>query len=165
MALSCLSLHAESTAVPDMLITFADSLVGKTVEIGIGGTSSFKMDWGDGVMKDYDGADYFSGTLQSTTLKVYGDGIMILLADNCDVTGIVINNEPSMSKILANNNHLSTIDVSMCPLLRGLYLSGNELTQVTLGDENKAGGSGCRPEPQPALGRARCEQVDKHIPD
>ncbi len=62
-----------------MLITFADSLVGKTVEIGIGGTSSFKMDWGDGVMKDYDGADYFSGTLQSTTLKVYGDGIMICL--------------------------------------------------------------------------------------
>lgn len=90
-------------------------------------------------MKDYEGADYFSGTLQSTTLKVYGDGIMILLADNCDVTGIVINNEPSMSKILANNNHLSTIYVSMCPLLRGLYLSGNELTQVTLGDENKAG--------------------------
>ena len=139
MALSCLSLHAEGTAAPDMLITFADSLVGRTVEIGIGGTSSFKMDWGDGVMKDYEGADYFSGTLQSTTLKVYGDGIMILFADNCDVTGIVINNEPSMSKILANNNHLSTIEVSMCPLLRGLYLSGNELMQVTLGDENKAG--------------------------
>lgn len=138
MALGCLPLHAEGSAVPDMFITFPDSLVGKSVEISIGGTSAFQMDWGDGVRKDYGGADYFSDTLRDNTLKAYGDGIMILLANNCNVTGIVINNEPSLSKILANNNHLTSIDVSMCSLLRGLYLSGNELTKVTLGDINNS---------------------------
>lgn len=139
VALMGIAAQADEVVKPDMFITFPDSLVGKEVEIGIGGTTAFQMDWGDGIKKDYTDAAYYSSTLKADTLKVYGSGIMLLLANNCNITGIGINNEPSMSKILANNNHLKSIDVSGCPLLRGLYLSGNELTSVKLGDANRAG--------------------------
>lgn len=118
---------------PDMTITFADSIVGKNVEIGIGGTGSFQMDWGDGVKKDYSGADYFSDTLKSNELKVYGDNILILLAANKGITKLDVANEPDMYRFTIDNNAIDSLDLTNCTGIRGLYASNNNMKSVKLG--------------------------------
>lgn len=117
----------------DMTITFADSVVGKNVEIAIGGTGSFKMDWGDGVQKDYSGANYFADTLKANQLKVYGDNILILLANNKAITALDVPNEPDMYRFSIEDNAIDSLDLTNVKGIRGLYAKNNGMKSIKLG--------------------------------
>lgn len=65
---------------PNIVITFKES--DKTVELAIGGQKGdeFQIDWGDGKLQTYNKAAYYSETLKSKTVKIYGEKVMILRA-------------------------------------------------------------------------------------
>lgn len=129
------AMTAQAQTKPDMVLTFPDSLVGETVEIALGGSTgdAFQMDWGDGTKQEYTKANYYSNTLHANTIKVYGSKILILIANNCNLTGLEINNEPDIYNIKIQNNNLEKLDLSNCERLRGVYAANNKLTSVKLG--------------------------------
>ena len=135
LASACLSVHAQERDKPDMLLVFPKTLVGDNVEIGIASTSTFQLDWGDGVRRDYDYGGYLSNTLMDDTLRVYGSNIWMLHADKRSLTSVVINNEPDMDVIKVPNNNLADLDVSMCPSLSILDVANNGLRSLVLGSK------------------------------
>ncbi len=118
--------YQSSSTEPDVVFTFAQS--GKSVRLGLGSSdgTSFSIDWGDGNLQECTKAAYYTGTLASNTVKVYGN-IGLVQCPNQGITAIDITRAPNLQNVLLGQNRLKTIDVTNNTILRGLYLEQNEL--------------------------------------
>ncbi|MCR5077483.1 MAG: hypothetical protein K6A82_05525 [Prevotella sp.] len=136
------NMTAQAQSAADMTLTFPDSLIGQNVEIAIGGSAGnkFQIDWGDGVLKEYSSANYYSNQLQGNTVKVYGSQILLLYANSCGLTALDIDNEPDIYMLRLQDNAITTLDLTNCGRLRGVYAANNKLTSVALGRNYSSNG-------------------------
>lgn len=117
------------TKTPNIVMTFASN---NSVRFGTGGTetSSFFVDWGDGTLKEYIGQQYVTGTPKDKVVKVYGEGLVLLYAQNQGLTALDITNAPSIIQVQLGGNQLSSLDVSKNTALTGLYCQENQLKSL-----------------------------------
>ena len=101
------------------------------IKIGTGGSkgTTFSIDWGDGNKVEYEGAKNVSNKPLDNTIKIYGDDILILLADNIGLTALDVTNAPKLSKLSCSNNKLSELDLSHNESLTGVYCSENLISK------------------------------------
>lgn len=96
------------------------------------------VDWGDGTPVSY--VPEKAGGVQEITGSVLGanvvieapKGLVMLSAEDCDLTAIDLSKATEMRSLYLQHNHLSTINVSTLSALTDLNLADNALTSVTL---------------------------------
>ena len=123
-------------AVPAVVITFEEPDI--YFKIGVGGDTGnvFAIDWGDGVKEEHDAAAYYKGKLTGNVMKIYGDDIQVLYAQNLGITDIDISNATNMGKMLLGNNKLTRLDVSNNPKLHGLYCENNMIEALDVANNS-----------------------------
>ncbi len=101
------------------------------IKIGTGGPkgTTFSIDWGDGNKVEYEGAKNVTNKPIGNTIKIYGDNILILLADNIGLTALDVTNATKLSKLSCSNNKLSELDLSHNESLTGVYCSENLISK------------------------------------
>lgn len=119
----------EAPAAPNIIITFETN---DPVKFGTGGLdgSTFSVDWGDGVLKEYSGAVYVTGIPTDKTVKIYGDELLILRATNCGITSVDISNAPKVYQVQIGYNKLTALDLSNNAALTGLYCESNAIESL-----------------------------------
>ena len=79
LVITAAPLHAEETErTPAIVLTFAEGT--ESARLGTGGASDyeFSIDWGDGQEETCKGQAYYEHDLMGNTVKIYGDGILLL---------------------------------------------------------------------------------------
>ncbi len=120
----------QEESIPALTITFDEA--DKYVKIGVGGTTGnvFSIDWGNGIKEEHDAATYYSGKLKGNVMKIYGDDIQVLYAQNLGITELDLTNATNMGKILVGKNKLKRLDVSKNLQLHGLYCESNMISSL-----------------------------------
>lgn len=103
----------------------------REIKIGTGGPkgTKFFIDWGDGNKVEYEGAKNVSNKPLDNTIKIYGDDILILLADNIGLTALDVTHASKLSKLSCSNNKLSELDLTHNESLTGVYCSENLISK------------------------------------
>ena len=103
----------------------------REIKIGTGGPkgTKFFIDWGDGNKVEYEGAKNVSNKPLDNTIKIYGDDILILLADNLGLTALDVTHASKLSKLSCSNNKLSELDLTHNESLTGVYCSENLISK------------------------------------
>ncbi len=115
---------------PTVVLTFAPGT--QAAKIGTGGAADyeFTIDWGDGVEKSYTGQAYYSELLKGNTVKIYGDGIVLLYANSQDVLTADVSRAANLQRIQLMTNGMTELTLGEHPLLDGIYANGNKLTAL-----------------------------------
>lgn len=110
---------------PAIVMTLQDT--NAPIKIGTGGSkgTTFSIDWGDGNKVAYEGAKNIEQQPLGKTIKIYGDNILILLAQGNRITALDVTNAPHLSKLMCDNNFITELDVTQNKSLAGLYCSNN----------------------------------------
>lgn len=118
------------TVTPTITLTYPKA--GESVRIGVGGKTgyTFGIDWGDGTLQEYTKAGYFTETLKSNTVKIYGDSVMLLVATSQNLQNLDFGNAPVLSRIQVGNNQLQSLDVTGLAMLTGIYAEDNAITSL-----------------------------------
>lgn len=116
--------------VPTIILTFAPGT--EATRIGTGGASGyeFTIDWGDGVEVPYTGQNYYSSLLKGTTVKIYGDDVILLYANDQGVLTADMSRAAKLQRIQLQNNGMTSLALGQHPLLDGIYANGNALTSL-----------------------------------
>lgn len=116
--------------VPTIILTFAPGT--EAVRIGTGGASDyeFSIDWGDGVEVPYSGQNYYSSLLKGSTVKIYGDDVILLYAIDQGVLTADMSRASKLQRIQLQNNGMTSLALGQHPLLDGIYAGGNALTSL-----------------------------------
>lgn len=103
----------------------------KPIKIATGGLkgTKFSIDWGDGNKVEYEGLKEITKTPLGNTIKVYGDDILALQANNIGLTVLDVTNAPKLLKLICNNNKLSELDLTKNTALSALYCSENLISK------------------------------------
>ncbi len=120
--------EAKAEAKPAVTITYAQT--GANVRIGVATNSKFQIDWGDGEKSAESASGYVRGTIKGSTVKIYGQDVIQLIARQQDITAIDLTNAPNLINVQVGLNQIKTIDASNNPALTGLYAESNQLTSV-----------------------------------
>lgn len=104
------------------------------VKLGIGGNTGdkFSIDWGDGKLVEYEKAAYYTETLKSDKVKVYGDALLVLMAVGQNVNAVDISGSPTLYRIQIGGNNLKTLDVSHNAALTGIYCESNKIEAMNV---------------------------------
>lgn len=124
-------------ATPNIVINFTEGT--KAAKIGMGGVTGyeFQVDWGDGELVTYDKATYYSHTVTGDQVKVYGDEVRVLYANDQNVKSIDMANTPLLQTLQAQNNQLTSLNITSNPLLTGVYVTGNKISSIDLSKNEK----------------------------
>lgn len=116
--------------VPTIILTFAPGT--EAARIGTGGASDyeFTIDWGDGVEVPYTSQGYYSSLLKGSTVKIYGDDVILLYANDQGVLTADMSRAAKLQRIQLQNNGMTSLALGQHPLLDGIYASGNALTSL-----------------------------------
>ncbi len=103
----------------------------KPIKIATGGLkgTKFSIDWGDGNKVEYEGLKEITKTPLGNTIKIYGDDILALQADNIGLTALDVTNAPKLFKLICYNNKLSELDLSKNTALVAIYCSENLISK------------------------------------
>ena len=103
----------------------------KPIKIATGGLkgTKFSIDWGDGNKVEYEGLKEITKTPLGNTIKVYGDDILALQANNIGLKVLDVTNAPKLLKLICNNNKLSELDLTKNTALSALYCSENLISK------------------------------------
>ncbi|WP_304287199.1 hypothetical protein [Porphyromonas uenonis] len=103
----------------------------KPIKIATGGLkeTKFSIDWGDGNKVEYEGLKAITKTPLGNTIKIYGDDILALQANNIGLTVLDVTNAPKLLKLICNNNKLSELDLTKNTALAALYCSENLISK------------------------------------
>lgn len=115
-----------------------DKEVGTTLTLLVNNSKTgVTMDWGDGqpvaYTQEVDGVIEVTGQVKGQNLVLSSErAITLLSAEDCGLSGIVLNDATDLMSLYVQNNNLTTIDVSKLAKLRDLNVAGNALTKLTL---------------------------------
>ena len=103
----------------------------KPITITAGGLkgTKFSIDWGDGNKVEYEDLKKITNTPLGNTIKIYGDDILALQANNIGLTALDVTNAPKLFKLFCNNNKLSELDLTKNTALAALYCSENLISK------------------------------------
>lgn len=116
--------------LPNITLTYAEA--GKNVTVGTGGSDgvTFKIDWGDGNLQEYNKAANITHTTLGKEVKIYGDNILILVATNQELQAVDITRAPSLRRVQVGGNRIETLDITNNHNLTGLYCEKNKITAL-----------------------------------
>lgn len=134
--------------LPVITLTFDPSTTSARLALGGAGDYEFSVDWGDGNEVTYSGQAYYSHELLGSTVKVYGDDIILfrgasqgivtadmsrahalqqIMIGSNPLVSLNLGEHPSMTGLYAENGLLRSINVSGCPSLRVLDIHENAI--------------------------------------
>ncbi len=129
-------------------ITFTADVDGKarTIALATAEVSKVSIDWGDGVLQEYDVTDYdldwpteINGTIAGAgTVKIYGTDITDFTAsydkveDASRISAVDLTNAPALERLDLNGNVITGIDLSKNANLLNVILSSNKLASLDL---------------------------------
>ncbi len=124
--------YQAGSKVPTMVLTFAPGT--QAAKLGIGGTAGyeFTIDWGDGVEVKYDQQQYVSHLITGSTVKIYGDEIVVLRAASQGIIAADLSRAASLIQVMLGSNGLTTLTLGNHPALTGLYAENNKLTSLDI---------------------------------
>lgn len=116
--------------IPTIVLTFAPGT--QAAKLGVGGDDGyeFTIDWGDGVEQAYNTQSYHEGLLKGSTVKIYGDEIVLLYANSQDIVAADLSRASSLTRTQLQTNGLTSLVLGEHPSLDGIYAAGNSLTSI-----------------------------------
>ena len=116
--------------IPTIVLTFAPGT--QAARLGLGGADGyeFTVDWGDGVEEKYNAQAYYSHLLTGTTVKIYGDDIILLRGASQDIVAADISRAAEMVQVQLGSNGLTSLTLGQHPKMTGLYAENNKLTSL-----------------------------------
>ena len=131
-ALSASAAMPAGTEQAAMTFTFNDSLVNKTVRMGIYTNGDFQIQFGDGELQTGSQSSYYTGTLTNIpVVKIYGNNAYRVLATNLGITKVDASNAPSLKILQLDNNQITDLTLNNNPVMTGIYAAGNRITNLT----------------------------------
>ena len=118
----------KAEAKPAIVITYGK--VGASVRLGLASNEQFQIDWGDGNKSDKMSSGYKNGVVKGSTVKVYGDGIIQLIARQQNITALDVTNAPEMVQMQVGGNQIAALDVTNNTKLTGLYAEDNQIASI-----------------------------------
>ncbi len=149
MGLSLNAFAQDAASTPALTFTVDRSAVEANMEFQISadGGAAIQVDWGDGVLKDYNIADYnaagwvftsITGTIAGPSIKVYApDASKINYLDlswnqsddpEAKIKSVDVSKLTGVKDLDLSKNLISSLDVSKCAALEKLIASDNQLT-------------------------------------
>ena len=127
------------TVESDPEITMTLPLKAQTVEIGLSGSGTVQIEWGDGTSAtktlreegDYYTHDYTPSNI-NRTLKITGGTVIALSCGNMDLIALDVSKSLALEAIECFWNKLTTLDLSKNTALKSLSCYSNELTTLDL---------------------------------
>ena len=136
---SCNKDEDNKTGPEVMQISIADAY---TVSLGISGTGTATVDWGDGSKKetkmlssDFDNLTFFTHEYSdesARTIIIYGENITGLVCDGYYLKSIDVSKNTALIRLSCCCGELTSLDVSNNTALEWLSCSANQLTQLDL---------------------------------
>ena len=131
---------ALTAAADSQTITMTTSRpVGQTMTILVNATrAGVTVDWGDGTPVSYvapkpGGVQEITGTVLGSTVTLEAQkGLVMLSAEDCELTAIDLSKATEMRSLYLQHNQLTSINVSTLASLTDLNLADNSLASVTL---------------------------------
>lgn len=116
--------------VPAMVLTFAPGT--ESARLGVGGADGyeFSIDWGDGSEVTYSTQAYHTGTLKGSTVKIYGEDLVLLYANSQNIVSADLSHAAKLQRIQLQLNGLTSLVLGSHPRLDGIYAAGNKLTSL-----------------------------------
>ncbi|MDE7442923.1 MAG: hypothetical protein K2M65_02040, partial [Muribaculaceae bacterium] len=118
--------------VPTIVLTFAPGTQAARIGIGGAGSYEFTIDWGDGKEVTYNQQAYYEHLIIGSTVKVYGDEIILLRATSQGVLSADISRATAMVQVQLGYNDLESLKLGNHPSLTGLYAECNKLTSLDI---------------------------------
>lgn len=118
--------------VPTAVLTFAEGT--QAARIGVGGATGyeFTIDWGDGQEVTYDKQAYVSHLITGNTVRIYGDDIVVLNASSQGIVGADLSRASKLIQVQLGNNGLASLQLGSHPSMTGLYAENNQLTSLDI---------------------------------
>lgn len=115
-----------------IVMTFVDSV--KTATFSVGGSDGypFQIDWGDGNRVEYTKASTFSEEIKGKAVKVYGEDVLLLLANQAGLSTLDVSKAKKLVYLRAFGNSLKTINLSNLNRLKDVRLNDNELEDLDI---------------------------------
>lgn len=131
---------ALSAAADSQTITMTTQReAGQTMTLLVNATrAGVTVDWGDGTPVSYvpekpGGVQEITGTVLGATVTLEAPkGLVMLSAEDCDLTAIDLTKATEMRSLYLQHNLLTSINVSVLPALTDLNLADNAIASVTL---------------------------------
>lgn len=155
MGLSLNAFAQDAASTPALTFTVDRSAVEANMEFQISadGGAAIQVDWGDGVLKDYNIADYnaagyvftsITGTIAGPSIKVYAPDASKInylelawdLKDDPEakIKSVDVSQLTGLTQLGLDKNLISSLDVSKCVALTSLTATDNQLSTLTFGD-------------------------------
>lgn len=140
LLLTALSVAALTAAADSQTITMTTARdAGQSMTLLVNATrAGVTIDWGDGTPINYPteqpgGVQEISGTVLGPTITLAAPkGLVMLSAEDCELTAIDLSQASEMRSLYLQHNLLTTINVSTLAALTDLNLADNALSGVTL---------------------------------
>lgn len=133
LVITAVPLHAEETErTPAIVLTFAEGT--ESARLGTGGASDyeFSIDWGDGQEETCKGQSYYEHDLMGNTVKIYGDGILLLRGAGQGIISADMSGAPNLIQVMLGNNGMTSLTLGNHPSLTGLYAESNNLGAINV---------------------------------
>ncbi len=127
--------EAVAEAKPAIVITYGET--GGSVRIGVAAAGKFQVDWGDGNKDDEKSSGYVNGTIKGTTVKIYGSGIVQLVARQQGITALDLSKASDLQYLQVGINKIKKLDVSHNPDLVGIYAESNQIGSIDVSNCTK----------------------------
>ena len=105
-----------------------------TVTIGVQGSGTTKIDWGDDSSPEMNPdplsfTHTYSGT-SSRIITIVGENITQINCSNMGIQSLTLNNNNTLKTIICSGNQITDLDVHDCSALMLLYCNDNQLTSL-----------------------------------
>lgn len=116
-----------SSSDPNIRFTLEEENQTITLTIGGASGSQFSIDFGDGSLKEYSGAQKITEQVTGREVKIYGKDILIFIANDQGITKLDLSGAKELMRLQVMNNKLEALDVSQSPNLYMLYCDRNQI--------------------------------------
>lgn len=120
--------YSKVERTPAIVVTMAQE--NSSISLGVGGSkgTSFGVDFGSGEVVEYEGAKVINQTVQGKTIKIYGDNILVFVANKQGIAELNLSKANKLMKLQVMDNSLKSLDVTQCPNLYMLYCDRNKIS-------------------------------------
>lgn len=115
----------------DATITLTFAQGDREINFGTGGAkgTSFEVDFGNGERVKYEDAKVIKHQLIGNKLRIYGDDILVLLANNLGITKANLKKATKLARLQLYGNELQELDITHQPNLQQLYCYENKIAK------------------------------------
>lgn len=113
---------------PAIVITYGKT--GGSVRVGVASNNKYQIDWGNGEKGDSLSSGYNTGVLKGSEVKIYGEGVIQLIARQQNITALDITNAPDLIQVQVGGNQIAALNVLNNTKLTGLYAEENQIESI-----------------------------------